>query len=96
MWLEDMYMRNPLALPVNSNPGMVFPRHLSKHITDEKTHLKFAAKVTSRILDYKDLLDTYVRNNEKFQSNRDSIEVASDPESVLLLLVLQYHNSRRL
>ncbi|XP_037084377.1 choline O-acetyltransferase-like [Pollicipes pollicipes] len=25
-WLHSMYLRVPLALPVNSNPGMVFPR----------------------------------------------------------------------
>ena len=25
-WMDDMYMKVRLALPVNSNPGMVFPR----------------------------------------------------------------------
>ncbi|OON14000.1 hypothetical protein X801_10208, partial [Opisthorchis viverrini] len=26
-WLDDMYLMNPLPLPINSSPGMVFPRH---------------------------------------------------------------------
>ncbi|XP_043212347.1 choline O-acetyltransferase-like, partial [Amphibalanus amphitrite] len=25
-WLHSMYLKVPLALPINSNPGMVFPR----------------------------------------------------------------------
>ena len=25
-WLHSMYLKVPLALPVNSSPGMVFPR----------------------------------------------------------------------
>lgn len=25
-WLEDMYLKNKAPLPINSNPGMVFPR----------------------------------------------------------------------
>lgn len=57
MWLEDMYLKNPLALPVNSNPGMVFPGHLS-NFTDSKDQLRFAAKLISGILDYKTVLDT--------------------------------------
>ena len=59
MWLEDMYMRNPLALPVNSNPGMVFPRHLSSDFVDARKQLTFAAKLISGVLDYKAALDTY-------------------------------------
>ncbi|KAH8868772.1 Choline O-acetyltransferase [Schistosoma japonicum] len=26
-WLDDMYLLNPAPLPINSSPGMVFPRH---------------------------------------------------------------------
>lgn len=25
-WLDDMYLLNSSALPINSNPGMVFPK----------------------------------------------------------------------
>ena len=60
MWLKDMYMRNPLALPVNSNPGMVFPRALTADLTEDGKHFRFAAKIISGILDYKAVLDTSV------------------------------------
>jgi len=36
-WLDDMYMKVKLALPVNSNPGMVFPR---QHFSDRNEQLR--------------------------------------------------------
>ncbi|KAK2720485.1 hypothetical protein QYM36_004387, partial [Artemia franciscana] len=29
-WLEDMYLKNSLPLPIHSNPGMIFPRETFK------------------------------------------------------------------
>jgi len=36
-WMEDMYMKVKLALPINSNPGMVFPR---QHFADRNEQLR--------------------------------------------------------
>ncbi|CAD5123639.1 DgyrCDS11967 [Dimorphilus gyrociliatus] len=54
-WLEDMYFKNKLALPVNSNPGMVFPR---QNFPEKSDALRFAARLISGILDYKLVIDS--------------------------------------
>ena len=36
--MDDMYMKARLALPINSNVGMVFPR---QHFPDEDAQLRF-------------------------------------------------------
>uniref|UniRef100_A0A669BX35 Choline O-acetyltransferase n=1 Tax=Oreochromis niloticus TaxID=8128 RepID=A0A669BX35_ORENI len=53
-WLEDMYLNNRLALPVNSSPAMVFPKQMFK---DHKDALRFAARLISGVLEYKALID---------------------------------------
>ncbi|XP_075883985.1 choline O-acetyltransferase b [Nelusetta ayraudi] len=53
-WLEDMYLNNRLALPVNSSPVMVFPKQTFR---DQKDALRFAARLVCGVLDYKALLD---------------------------------------
>uniref|UniRef100_UPI00398EFD54 choline O-acetyltransferase n=1 Tax=Pristiophorus japonicus TaxID=55135 RepID=UPI00398EFD54 len=53
-WLDDMYLCNPTALPVNSSPGMVFPR---QNFRDGGDQLRFAARLISGILDYKVVID---------------------------------------
>ncbi|XP_069741551.1 choline O-acetyltransferase [Narcine bancroftii] len=53
-WIDNMYLSNPIALPVNSSPGMVFPR---QNFQDEDDQLRFAARLISGILDYKVVLD---------------------------------------
>ncbi|XP_038060397.1 choline O-acetyltransferase-like isoform X2 [Patiria miniata] len=53
-WLDDMYLHNHVSLPLNSNPGMVFPK---QHFKDEGQRLRFAAKLISGILDYKVIID---------------------------------------
>ncbi|CAF1101844.1 unnamed protein product [Didymodactylos carnosus] len=53
-WLSDMYLSNPLALPINSNPALVLPKQSFK---DENDHLKFVSKLICGILDYKVLID---------------------------------------
>lgn len=37
-WLEDMYLNNRLALPVNSSPAMVFPKQTFK---DQRDALRY-------------------------------------------------------
>nr|XP_020460786.1 choline O-acetyltransferase-like isoform X2 [Monopterus albus] len=53
-WLEDMYLNNRLALPVNSSPAMVFPKQMFK---DHRDALRFAARLIRGVLDYKALVD---------------------------------------
>ncbi|XDV50401.1 hypothetical protein PO909_019463 [Leuciscus waleckii] len=53
-WLEDMYLSNRLALPVNSSPVMVFPKQNFKGQSDI---LRFAAHLISGVLEYKSLID---------------------------------------
>ncbi|RVE48714.1 hypothetical protein evm_006680 [Chilo suppressalis] len=53
-WLDDMYLKIRLPLPINSNPGMVFPkRHFAK--MDEVADL--GALFIDDLLDYKEMLD---------------------------------------
>ncbi|VDL93429.1 unnamed protein product [Schistocephalus solidus] len=66
-WLVDMYLKNPLPLPVNSNPGMVFPRH---HFISARQQLRFAAQLLSGILDYKTILDTRSLPIDRVSHNR--------------------------
>ncbi|EFX85954.1 hypothetical protein DAPPUDRAFT_45346, partial [Daphnia pulex] len=57
-WLDDMYMCNDIELPVNSNPGMAFPRRrqeLSKDVAPN--FVQDVADFVSAILDYKELID---------------------------------------
>uniref|UniRef100_A0A673CSC7 Choline O-acetyltransferase n=1 Tax=Sphaeramia orbicularis TaxID=375764 RepID=A0A673CSC7_9TELE len=53
-WLNDMYLNNRLALPVNSSPAMVFPQ---QHFRAPIDSLRFAAHLISGVLEYKTLLD---------------------------------------
>ncbi|CAJ1067374.1 choline O-acetyltransferase [Xyrichtys novacula] len=53
-WLNDMYLNNRLALPINSSPVMVFPQQNFKAPIDS---LRFAAHLISGVLEYKTLLD---------------------------------------
>ncbi|XP_077999459.1 choline O-acetyltransferase-like [Glandiceps talaboti] len=53
-WLEDMYSNVRLPLPINSSPGMVFPK---QSFRGHDGQLKFAARLISGILDYKVVID---------------------------------------
>ncbi|KAK3089454.1 hypothetical protein FSP39_003760 [Pinctada imbricata] len=69
-WLDEMYMKIRLPLPINSNPGMVFPKQL---FTDHRDQLRYAARLISGILDYKTVIDARglpvdrARHNKKGQ-----------------------------
>nr|CAH0108343.1 unnamed protein product [Daphnia galeata] len=63
-WLDDMYMCNDIALPINSNPGMAFPSRRdvtsSSSDVDDAAPTNFVqdiADFVSAILDYKELID---------------------------------------
>lgn len=51
-----MYMDVRLPLPINSNPGMVFP---PRHFFTANDVAKFAAKMVDGFLEFKDILDRY-------------------------------------
>ncbi|CAG6017066.1 unnamed protein product [Menidia menidia] len=53
-WLNDMYLNNRLALPVNSSPAIVFPQQNFRAPIDS---LRFAAHLISGVLEYKTLID---------------------------------------
>ncbi|XP_017338290.1 choline O-acetyltransferase [Ictalurus punctatus] len=53
-WLDDMYLNNRLALPVNSSPVLVFPK---QDFRDPDDCLRFAAKLISGVMEYKAMLD---------------------------------------
>ncbi|XP_006897790.1 PREDICTED: choline O-acetyltransferase [Elephantulus edwardii] len=55
-WLNDMYLNNRLALPVNSSPALIFAR---QHFQDTNDQLRFAANLISGVLNYKALLDSH-------------------------------------
>ncbi|XP_037542682.1 choline O-acetyltransferase [Nematolebias whitei] len=55
-WLNDMYLSNRLALPINSSPAMVFPPQSFRAPIDS---LRFAAHLISGVLEYKTLLDAH-------------------------------------
>ncbi|KAF7464812.1 Hypothetical predicted protein [Marmota monax] len=55
-WLNDMYLNNRLALPVNSSPAVIFAR---QHFQDTNDQLRFAASLISGVLSYKTLLDSH-------------------------------------
>ncbi|XP_069316600.1 choline O-acetyltransferase [Eulemur rufifrons] len=55
-WLNDMYLSNRLALPVNSSPAVIFAR---QHFQDTNDQLRFAASLISGVLSYKALLDSH-------------------------------------
>uniref|UniRef100_A0A182S9A5 Choline O-acetyltransferase n=1 Tax=Anopheles maculatus TaxID=74869 RepID=A0A182S9A5_9DIPT len=53
-WLNDMYMDNPLPLPINSNPGMVMP---PRKFTTVNDLAQFAAQLIDQLMDHKEMLE---------------------------------------
>ncbi|XP_042611266.1 choline O-acetyltransferase-like [Cyprinus carpio] len=53
-WLEDMYLKNRLPLPVNSSPALVFPK---QSFRDIKESLVFAARLILSVSQYKAAVD---------------------------------------
>ncbi|XP_068621697.1 choline O-acetyltransferase [Battus philenor] len=53
-WLDDMYLKVRLPLPINSNPGMVFPR---QHFAKMEEVADLGALFIDDLLDYKEMLD---------------------------------------
>ncbi|XP_071829929.1 choline O-acetyltransferase-like isoform X1 [Apostichopus japonicus] len=66
-WLNDMYLKIRLPLPIHVNPGMVFPK---QHFSDEGQRLRFAAKLISGILDYKVIIDAKALPVDRARHNK--------------------------
>lgn len=49
-----MYLKNPLPLPVNSNPGMIFPPRKFTTILDVA---RFASRLLESVIKFKDVID---------------------------------------
>ncbi|KAH8402760.1 hypothetical protein KR215_009885, partial [Drosophila sulfurigaster] len=54
-WLNDMYMNVRIPLPINSNPGMVFPPRRFRTVHDVA---HFAARLLDGIVAHKEMLDS--------------------------------------
>ncbi|XP_055033062.2 choline O-acetyltransferase isoform X1 [Misgurnus anguillicaudatus] len=76
-WLDDMYLRNRLSLPVNSSPALVFPR---QSFTNHEEFLMFAARLILSVSEYKTMVDR----------NRLSADIAHDRQSDTRLCMKQY------
>ena len=50
-WLEDMYLNNTIALPINSNPGWVFPRQTFRSADSDLC--AYLARLMKGMLDFK-------------------------------------------
>ncbi|XP_076636951.1 choline acetyltransferase isoform X1 [Colletes latitarsis] len=53
-WLQDMYLSCPLALPINSNPGLAAR---PKRFSNQKEGAVFLARFLTELLNYQELLD---------------------------------------
>ncbi|XP_053671226.1 choline O-acetyltransferase [Anopheles nili] len=64
-WLNDMYMDNPLPLPINSNPGMVMP---PRKFTTVNDLARFAAQLVDQLMDHKEMLESGALKQERATS----------------------------
>ncbi|GFQ98712.1 choline O-acetyltransferase [Trichonephila clavata] len=54
-WLDDMYLKNPIPLPINSSPFFLLPKQMFHSTNDQ---LRFAAKIILFALNYKKKIDS--------------------------------------
>jgi choline O-acetyltransferase len=78
-----MYLLNKLALPINSNPGMIFPK---EDFQDDDAQLKFTARLISGIMDYKIFIDEY----DIFESDLKILKTG------FLSIIFSFNNSKEL
>ncbi|XP_041364367.1 choline O-acetyltransferase-like [Gigantopelta aegis] len=55
-WLDDMYLKIRLPLPVNSNPGIIFPK---QRFTNQRQQIRYASQLVCGVLDYKSMIDSH-------------------------------------
>ncbi|XP_046829201.1 choline O-acetyltransferase isoform X1 [Vespa crabro] len=64
-WLYDMYLSVPLALPINSNPGIVLE---GKQFTNQQDAAIFLGRFIMELLNYQELLDRSELEIERVKS----------------------------
>lgn len=69
-WLNDMYMDVTLPLPINSNPGMVFP---PRKFTTVHDVARFSARIIDGIMEHKEMLDRFCL--KKFSHNKSLLSI---------------------
>ncbi|KAL3876632.1 hypothetical protein ACJMK2_034449 [Sinanodonta woodiana] len=94
-WLDDMYMRVRLPLPINCNPGIMFP---ARYLETRQDQLRYAARLISGILDYKTILDQYYRLFSSYRVpgiKKDSLisnstKLMPEPEHIIVVCMNQF------
>ncbi|XP_074599176.1 choline O-acetyltransferase-like [Brevipalpus obovatus] len=61
LWLDDMYMNNPLPLPINSSPFCLFPRQNFRTVKD---FIRYAARIVCFTLKFKEQIDNELLTQE--------------------------------
>ncbi|KAK0097698.1 hypothetical protein PV326_014406 [Microctonus aethiopoides] len=56
-WLNDMYLEVPLALPINSNPGLAAR---PKNFSNQRGIASFLARFLMELLNYQEILDSFI------------------------------------
>ncbi|OAD52435.1 Choline O-acetyltransferase [Eufriesea mexicana] len=64
-WLNDMYLSVPLALPINSNPGLAAK---SRTFSTQKEAAVFLARFLTELLNYQEVLDSSSLEVEQVKS----------------------------
>ncbi|XP_065216722.1 choline O-acetyltransferase-like isoform X1 [Planococcus citri] len=71
-WLDDMYLNNQIALPINSNPGMVFPLRPNADVFGPLQMAQYAARMVTSAMSFKQKLDKNEIQVETVKSNGNS------------------------
>ncbi|XP_032666953.1 choline O-acetyltransferase isoform X2 [Odontomachus brunneus] len=64
-WLNDMYLSVPLALPINSNPGLIMK---TKRFANQRESAAFLARFLIELLNYQEKLDRCELEVERVKS----------------------------
>ncbi|XP_043486009.1 choline O-acetyltransferase isoform X1 [Polistes fuscatus] len=84
-WLHDMYLSVPLALPINSNPGIVLE---GKQFTNQQDAAIFLGRFITELLNYQELLDRSELEIDKVKSK--------DGKSMQSLCMAQHYQMFRI
>ncbi|XP_076647691.1 choline acetyltransferase isoform X1 [Halictus rubicundus] len=84
-WLKDMYLSVPLALPINSNPGLAAR---PKRFSNQKDAAVFLSRFITELLNYQELLDANGLEPDKVKSK--------DGKGMELLCMAQHYQMFRI
>lgn len=75
LWIDDMYLKNSIPLPVNSNPFYLLPRQVFRSSFDQ---LKFAVKVLQFCHQFKQKIDTESLSQEYGSGHGSGLALCMD------------------